>query len=90
MGYSKDQGRALTEPQVLMDGFWSEDMDLNDAGILVSFAEAMENWLLCIAILPENILIVSGLPFGIPIRLKAFFNKFPASCHFHFAVSPTV
>lgn len=30
--YSKDKGKSWTTPQVLMDGFWSEDMELNDLG----------------------------------------------------------
>jgi hypothetical protein len=30
--YSSDQGKTWSEPQILMDGFWSEDMELNDLG----------------------------------------------------------
>ncbi|WP_379842499.1 sialidase family protein [Larkinella bovis] len=30
--YSSDKGKRWTEPQILMDGFWSEDMELNDLG----------------------------------------------------------
>lgn len=30
--YSADQGKSWSAPQVLMDGFWSEDMQLNDLG----------------------------------------------------------
>jgi hypothetical protein len=30
--YSADQGKSWGEPQVLMNGFWSEDMELNDLG----------------------------------------------------------
>lgn len=30
--YSKDRGKTWTVPQILMDGFWSEDMELNDLG----------------------------------------------------------
>ncbi len=30
--YSSDKGRTWSEPQILMDGFWSEDMELNDLG----------------------------------------------------------
>ncbi|MBE0654664.1 MAG: exo-alpha-sialidase [Bacteroidales bacterium] len=30
--YSSDNGKNWSEPQVIMDGFWSEDMELNDLG----------------------------------------------------------
>lgn len=30
--YSSDNGQNWTNPQILMDGFWSEDMELNDLG----------------------------------------------------------
>jgi hypothetical protein len=30
--YSSDKGKTWTDPQILMDGFWSEDMQLNDLG----------------------------------------------------------
>lgn len=30
--YSKDKGKTWTKPQILMEGFWSEDMELNDLG----------------------------------------------------------
>ena len=30
--YSSDKGKSWSEPQVLMDGFWSEDMEFNDLG----------------------------------------------------------
>lgn len=30
--YSKDKGKTWSAPQILMDGFWSEDMELNDLG----------------------------------------------------------
>lgn len=30
--YSSDQGKTWGPPQILMDGFWSEDMELNDLG----------------------------------------------------------
>jgi hypothetical protein len=30
--YSSDQGESWTDPQILMDGFWSEDMEFNDLG----------------------------------------------------------
>lgn len=30
--YSKDKGNSWSKPQILMDGFWSEDMELNDLG----------------------------------------------------------
>lgn len=30
--YSADEGKTWTKPQILMDGFWSEDMELNDLG----------------------------------------------------------
>ncbi len=30
--YSADKGKTWTDPQILMDGFWSEDMQLNDLG----------------------------------------------------------
>ena len=32
VAYSSDEGKTWTEPQILMDGFWSEDMELNDLG----------------------------------------------------------
>jgi len=30
--YSSDKGKTWSQPQVVMDGFWSEDMELNDLG----------------------------------------------------------
>lgn len=30
--YSADEGKTWSGPQILMDGFWSEDMELNDLG----------------------------------------------------------
>ncbi|MGV3556818.1 sialidase family protein [Larkinella arboricola] len=30
--YSADKGKVWSEPQILMDGFWSEDKQLNDLG----------------------------------------------------------
>lgn len=30
--YSKDKGKTWSAPQILMQGFWSEDMELNDLG----------------------------------------------------------
>lgn len=30
--YSVDQGKTRGEPLILMNGFWSEDMELNDLG----------------------------------------------------------
>jgi len=30
--YSNDEGESWTKPQLIMDGFWSEDMELNDLG----------------------------------------------------------
>lgn len=30
--YSSDKGKTWSKPQILMDGFWSEDMELNDLG----------------------------------------------------------
>ena len=30
--YSSDQGLSWSNPRILMDGFWSEDMELNDLG----------------------------------------------------------
>lgn len=30
--YSSDQGKTWSKSQILMDGFWSEDMELNDLG----------------------------------------------------------
>jgi hypothetical protein len=30
--YSADKGESWSEPQILMDGFWSEDMEYNDLG----------------------------------------------------------
>ncbi|MEZ5104788.1 MAG: sialidase family protein [Draconibacterium sp.] len=30
--YSSDEGKTWSEPQILMDGFWSEDMELDDMG----------------------------------------------------------
>ncbi len=30
--YSSDKGKTWSDPQILMDGFWSEDMQLNDLG----------------------------------------------------------
>ncbi len=30
--YSSDKGKTWGRPQILMDGFWSEDMQLNDLG----------------------------------------------------------
>jgi hypothetical protein len=30
--YSNDEAKTWTQPQIIMDGFWSEDMELNDLG----------------------------------------------------------
>ena len=30
--YSQDQGKTWGDPEILMDGFWSEDMEYNDLG----------------------------------------------------------
>ncbi len=32
IAYSSDEGRTWSEPQILYDAFWSEDMELNDLG----------------------------------------------------------
>lgn len=32
VAYSSDEGKTWGEPKILMDGFWSEDMELNDLG----------------------------------------------------------
>ena len=32
VAYSKDEGKSWSEPKILFDKFWSEDMELNDLG----------------------------------------------------------
>lgn len=32
VAYSSDEGKSWSEPQILLDDFWSEDMELNDLG----------------------------------------------------------
>lgn len=32
MIYSSDKGKTWAKPQVIMDGFWSKDKQLNDLG----------------------------------------------------------